>query len=906
MKPSAHPGEPIYEHTTSLASGIPLGGLGAGSVELRDDGGFHDWEIFNNHLWSGSPEDPPPDAWSEDAFFAVRAKPEGGEARVRLLYDDNKTSRAVSGWYDHAWIYNYPFLRPIRRIVYAGRYPFANLRYEDDALPVELSLTAFSPFIPFDAKNSALPLACFAFRARNPGRRPVDVSLMFGLRNFAGYDQDRLTFRHRVRRAGGATSVVMTADMDRAARTCGSMAAAALGPGVSVLPAWTDGRGLTGFPNAAAPGLSQLFYAFRDRGVLPGGPAAWRRDVARGDLVAARGALHGVRRAGQRWRAALARRAVLPPGGEAEFVFLMSWHFPNHYHYFDRGLRLGHRYERWFRDAGAAADYGARRYRRLRAASERFAGALFGGTLEPWFAHSLNAQLTTFPQSFWWTREGEVAAWEGSACCQTIPNIHTVWSSFQPLLFFPDLYAAMKRRSARFARAEGAAAAAAADRESPFLAAERARRRSQEASKRQDLGGWFDRRWQELGYRREDFAAADGRRKTPRGAALFLGSAAELLRDYLWTGDRRLVDDVWPLVRRALDGGIAADANGDGLPDGAISYLTYDHWFPPATNCYRGTMWLAELAAGAALADRLGETAAAARWRAAWRTGAASFDRLLWNGRYYDFCRDDRLGRNDPGCLADQVSGHLYLRLCGVPPVHPPARARAALRAVFRHNRRPEEGLLNGADPRGRTDWRYFARYSADGADEALSGQWVTPWTGTEYYVAATMIAEGLAREGLRVARDVYERYASSGMVYNHMECGEHYFRALAAWAMLPARQGLVYDAPRAALAFAPRTDAAAFDSILLLPGAWGRIRQSRRAGSQRDEIAIEAGRLRLRELTLERPAPAGGPARVAVRLGGERLAARAEPSAGGRIVVRLAAARTLRPGDRLAVTIRA
>ena len=35
-------------------SGMPLGGLGTGSVELRSDGYFHEWEIFNTGGWAPS------------------------------------------------------------------------------------------------------------------------------------------------------------------------------------------------------------------------------------------------------------------------------------------------------------------------------------------------------------------------------------------------------------------------------------------------------------------------------------------------------------------------------------------------------------------------------------------------------------------------------------------------------------------------------------------------------------------------------------------------------------------------------------------------------------------------------------------------------------------------------------
>jgi len=837
---------PTYRQERILASGIPLGGLGTGSVEIRADGQFYDWEIFNNHLWSGDSGDAPPDMCSDDAFFAIRTRDAAGASRIRLLHLDDQKSRSIGGWYDYSRIYNYPFLRNVAAVSWSGQHPFARLRYEDQTLPVDVEMEAFTPFIPFNAKDSGLPLAFFTFRLRNRGDEPCEASLLFSLANCAGYDLDALTLDHRVLKSDGMTGIRMGAEgIDPAHRTNGSMAIGLLDGKGTVFPAWTNGHGLMGFPNAATPGMSQLWYPFRDTGELAGG-SDWKRSVKKRPLMSGKGVLHGDRQAGWRWNGAVARKFLLAPGEERQVVFFMAWFFPNHHHYFT-GDRLGHMYENWFADATDVARYGQTHFARLRDDSRKFADNLYRG-LDPILAASLNAQLTTFAQSYWWTRDGDITAWEGSSCCQTIPNCHTPWSSFQPLLFFPDLYLAMKRRMAAFhGRKEKC--------EEPgcgcLLEAEYQRRLPVIQETQKDLGGWFAARWAKLGYRQEDFPLA-GNAVRPRRTFSSEAFCVQLLRDFLWTGDEALLRELWPLACQYIAEGISSDKDGDGLPDGAISFLTYDHWFLPAANCYRGTMWLAELQAGAAIADRLGETKLAEEWRTVQRKGTARFEELYWNGEYYRLCYDLRRDVPDEGCLADQVSGHLYARLCGLGPVHDPLRVRDALRAVFRHNLKEEEGLLNGADPRGRDDWRWFARFSERGDDEALSGQWVTPWTGTEYYVAAVMLAEGLVDEGMAVVRNVYDRCAAAGMLLNHIECGEHYFRAAAAWALLPALQGLVFDASRAELAFAPQIRPEDFDTVFILPGFWGRLSQNRTGDCQRNQIRVEVGVLSLRTLRVE------------------------------------------------------
>ncbi len=891
--------EPVYRHRRCLASGIPLGGLGTGSVEIRDDGRFHDWEIFNNYAWSGDGQAPPPEMWSEDAFFAVRVLQEGDSPRVRLLYHDDMKSRSVCANYHHAIMYNFPFLRNVDRITYCGQPPFAHLAYEDDGLPLELSLRAFTPFIPFNAKDSGLPLGCFVFRVKNTGRVPCETSLMFSMRNCVGYDLDGLTLRHRVKRdEDGALLLMDGTDLDGTHRTCGSTALACPGEGVSWMPAWTDGRGLVGFPFPDAPALSQLFYPFRDEGELSGSAHEWRREIERKDMEPPCGSLHYARRqVGWRWRGALCRKLGLQPGEEAEVVFLLSWFFPNHYHYFARDVRLGHAYENWFSDAEEVVRYGRENFDRLHQETRAFCDNLYEGSLPGWLSASLSAQLTTFPQSFWWTKDGEIAAWEGSACCQIIPAARTPWSSWQPLLFFPELALEMARRMARFSPDEKGAEGEGMD----FLAADRRRKRVSRRSRRGQFGGWYENRFKKYGYDREDIT---GPRVRPhrRSALSSEAMAVQALRDYVWTGDAEYLREVWPLVRDMLEARIEADENGDGLPDGLISFITYDHWFLPATNCYKCTMWLAELKAAARVAELLGDDEAACSFREVLRRGARSFEELLWNGEYYNLCFDPKKERPDEGCMADQVSGHLYLRLCGLGPVHEQERVRSALRAVHRYNRKPEEGLLNGADPRGRQDWRYFARFSRRGDDESLAGQWVTPWTGTEYYVSAVMIAEGLVAEGLDVARDIYQRHAAAGMLYNHIECGEHYFRPMAAWAVLPALQGLVWNAGEGALTVAPRLPSDDFDSPFILPGAWGRLRRTRSDGLQRNEVRVESGELTLASLAVE--LPSGSESRTydcALLLNGQELEGTPE-RAGDWLTVRLAGQVRLQAGDILAL----
>jgi uncharacterized protein (DUF608 family) len=62
------------------------------------------------------------------------------------------------------------------------------LRFRDADLPVEVELTAFSPFAPLDARFSSMPLAAFVFRIKNPTKKKQTVSLAALMQNPVGYD----------------------------------------------------------------------------------------------------------------------------------------------------------------------------------------------------------------------------------------------------------------------------------------------------------------------------------------------------------------------------------------------------------------------------------------------------------------------------------------------------------------------------------------------------------------------------------------------------------------------------------------------------------------------------------------------------------------------------------------------
>jgi non-lysosomal glucosylceramidase len=68
-------------------------------------------------------------------------------------------------------------------MTFRGEYPIAKLEYASAAIPVQVSLEAFSPFVPLDADDSGIPATIFNFTLKNASQNPVEATLAAGWEN---------------------------------------------------------------------------------------------------------------------------------------------------------------------------------------------------------------------------------------------------------------------------------------------------------------------------------------------------------------------------------------------------------------------------------------------------------------------------------------------------------------------------------------------------------------------------------------------------------------------------------------------------------------------------------------------------------------------------------------------------
>ena len=124
-------------------------------------------------------------------------------------------------------------------------------------------------------------------------------------------------------------------------------------------------------------------------------------------------------------------------------------------------------------------------------------------------------------------------------------------------------------------------------------------------------------------------------------------------------------------------------------------------------------------------------------------------------------------------------------------------------------------------------------------------------WTGTEYQVAAHLMYEGWLEEGLTIVEAVRARHDGIRRnPWNEVECGHHYARTMASWALLLALSGFQTDIDQGKMRFDPMLDATTepgtFRTFWSNGKAWGTFSQflNEENGTWQSDVVVLGGSL--------------------------------------------------------------
>ena len=610
-------------------AGVPIGGLGTGSIGRTFRGDVARW-----HLEVGQHRFEPVAA---DGFSLYVGPASGGPARVggggRAIVLSALRPAELPAW---GWDL------PVGGGTYHALFPRAWQTFEPEGLGLPVSLTGeqLSPVIARDLERSALPVGVFEWWVENPGPDPLTVGLLFTWADPpGGPDAGPAPGRqHEVTRAGDTLGVTL---LDP-----GSDAPTALRGTVVIAALAADGWALSARATFDPVGDTALWADFAADGRLDDDPRPPAEPPSSGPAGAA-----------------VAATTELAPGERRSVRFALAWDLPTVE--FGGGRRWWKRYTKaWGRTGERAwdlANHALRHVPAWRTAIEAWQTPFLDDPARPdWYTMALFNELYFLVDGGTFWEAGEVGGPEpapgnvgrfGLLECLDYPFYDTVDVDFYASFALLELYPELELQGIRDLLAAvpiddpGLWTVEASGLQAP---------RKVGWTVPHDLGGPADDPFHRPNwYRFQDVSLWKD-----LGPKFVL----QVWRDAVAAGPElgdALIRDAFPTVERVLQGLAAGDRDGDGLPEhDGIPDQTYDTWPMRGPSAYGGSLWLAATLAAEAMARRLGDGAAEGRWAGWFERAQVAFDARLWRDDYYAY--DDGGGPSSESLMADQLAGQWY------------------------------------------------------------------------------------------------------------------------------------------------------------------------------------------------------------------------------------------------------
>ncbi|MCL5674357.1 MAG: GH116 family glycosyl-hydrolase [Candidatus Omnitrophica bacterium] len=395
-------------------SGVPLGGVGAGKIELCRDG------LFRNITINGNIDTPI--HRSEGSFFAVHAEIKG-RASGRII-----TSESLHN------------LMPMYHLKYDGIYPQVMLKSEDDGFPLRVEVRACGTILPHNIEDSSLPLALFRVRLQTVAEEPVKAAIAFSMENFLGCGGAICSFEERntfdegyyelwEERAGNNerpwkekkfSGLIFEGGDKKESRSQGQYLLATNRTVSSFLSNWHFEE------------QENVWLKFADTGILPGSKG---------------GPSHGERTAG-----AIAVTVDVHPDKPEDVCFVFAWYVPCFRQI--EGQDYGHYYNNRFSSAEKIGIYGLENFDRLERESLQVPELLLKSSLPSWLTKSLCNDAYVFSTGTWLTRDGRFSVNESPThmfgCMGTLDQ--KLYANHYYTLFYPELD---RTELLAFARSQG-------------------------------------------------------------------------------------------------------------------------------------------------------------------------------------------------------------------------------------------------------------------------------------------------------------------------------------------------------------------------------------------------------------------------------------------------------------------
>lgn len=774
--------------------GMPVGGINCGTVYLGGDGRLWLWDIFNKNQEGIEPKLV---EWNKGNGEQIKLRPRDGAAYVfpateihpleqgfaiKLTYKGNTITKR---FHQEDWA----------EIKFEATYPLAVIHYIDSDFPLEIKLTAFSPFIPLDEDNSNIPVTIQSFEIKNTGKEVVEFEIMGWLENAvnkfsatAGSDGKR---ENMVINKNNHVSVFSTFNpYDKTKFT----------------EAGDSGSLCLSFIGKNAVGISSFNLPFYS--------ASFNSKEGR--------EVKSTVNATEKIIAGIAVTEKLAPGKTVKKEFAISWHFPNVGKRINvPDARTGHYYLNKFPDALAVADYVADRYSFLSSRTKLWKNTWYNSTLPWWFMErtfsNISALATTTSHRF---KTGRSWAWEGVGACEG--NCTHVW---------------------HYAQATG--------RIFPGIERDNRQRVDLGIALQEDGGIWFRAEYDKrpaidgqagrvLGCLREHQMSADDaflRTNWPniKKATQFLihqdkngngltDTPMENTLDAVWDGEIAWIAGLSIAAVKA-GGVMAVEMNDTSFAEQCKVYvekgsknmdevLFNGEYYIHQPDAIKGREGVGSYNT-CHIDQVLGQS-----W--AWQVGlgrindkekTASALKALWK---YNFMQD----------VGPYLKEHTGWRPYALPG---------------------ESGMVMNTNP----------KKESNPYGESVTwqmGYFHECMTGFEHQVASHLMAEEMTDKAMILTRAVHDRYhAYKRNPFNEIECSDHYGRAMASYGTFITACGFEYHGPKGFIRFAPKWNKENFEAPFVTSKGWGSYSQKNQKGKQIHRFEVKYGSLRLQKINLQK-----------------------------------------------------
>ena len=789
--------------------GMPVGGIGCGTVYLGGDGRLWLWDVFNknqtgviykNVKWHEKIQhnfdflrpfdganyvEPVKDIRPLDQGFAIRIEMEGRTIMKRLHADD--------------W----------EEVSFEATYPMATVRYVDSAVPISITMRAYSPFIPLNEEDSGLPATILSFNIENKASTSVKITLTGWLENKSSLYSITGEQHYRINEAFNtegfscvkefASSYNWEDEIFKYAPDYGNFCLASFNPETKIN---TDAN-------------LELNASLFDAENLTREKIEMRKAVA-----------------------TVGNTFSLGSGEKKDLNYAITWYFPNLS--FERLKKEGGRYyANKFKSSQEVASYVYSNFERLSTETRLWCDTWYHqSTLPYWFLErtllNISTLATTTVHRF---QSGRFYAWEGVGSCPGTCN--HVWQYAQAMArIFPalerdtrervDLGVAFHDDGHIGFRGEYDTNPAIDGQAGRILGIYREHQMSSDNS-------FLKRNWlktkRAIEFLLMQDTNGDGMTDTPLENTL----------DAKWPGEISWIVGLsiaaikagQQMAEEMEDHNFASTCNvyvskGSANMEKFLYNGEYFIHRPDAVKgrteigsyntCHidqvYGQSWAFQVDLGRILDKEKTLSALKALWKYNFTTDVGPYLKTHRNGRPYAL----------PG------EGGMIM------------------------NTNPTEEV----DPYGVKDaWQvtYF--------HECMSG--------FEHQVASHMMAEDMVEEALILTRAVHDRYhASKRNPFNEIECSDHYARAMASYGTFITACGFTYHGPKGTIGFAPKLNKTNFKAAFIVAEGWGTYSQTIKGKQQEHQMELTYGKLKLQQLKLEKTEKVKS---ISVRLDHNRVA---------------------------------